>query len=94
MYDHFSAVIAHGVKFSKCSSKLLRKLYDFSPKTTTDVIFWFSCLLKINSAITIHKRTCMDSTFLADTHSEKRLPNRPTKRPGDHLRLENRTLNV
>lgn len=84
MYDHFSAVIAHGVKFSKCSSKLLRKLYDFSPKTTTDVIFWFSCLLKINSAITIHKRTCMDSTFLADTDSEKRLPNRPTKRPDDH----------
>lgn len=94
MYDHFSAVIAHVVTFSKCSSKLLRKLYDFSPKTTTDVIFWFSCLLKINSAITIHKRTCMDWTFLADTDSEKRLPNRPTKRPGDHLRLENRTLNV
>lgn len=95
MYDHFSAVIAHGVTFSKFSSKLLRKLYDFSPKTTTDVIFWFSCLLKINSAITIHKRTCMDWTFLADTDSEKKIyPNGPTKRPGDHLRLENRTLNV
>lgn len=72
MYDHFSAVIAHGVKFSKCSSKLLRKLYDFSPKTTTDVIFWFSCLLKINSAITVHTRRCMDSTFLADTDSKKK----------------------
>lgn len=37
----------------------------------------------------------MDWTFLADTDSEKKnYPNRPTKRPGDHLRLENRTLNV
>lgn len=66
----------------------------FLLKTTTDVIFWFSCLLKINSAITVHKRRCMDSTFLADTDSEKNHPNRPTKRPEDHLRLENRTLNV
>lgn len=40
---------------------------------TLSVIFWFSCLLKINSAITIHKRTCMDSTFLADADSEKKI---------------------
>lgn len=45
----------------------------FFLKTTTDVIFWFSFLLKINSAITVHKRTCMDSTFLADTDSEKKI---------------------
>lgn len=36
----------------------------------------------------------MDWTFLADTDSEKNHPNRPTKRPDDHIRLENRTLNV
>lgn len=66
----------------------------FLLKTTTDVIFWFSCLLKINSAITVHTRRCMDSKFLADTDSKKKTTNRPTKRPGDHLRLENRTLNV
>lgn len=37
----------------------------------------------------------MDWTFLADTDSEKKNhPNRPTKCPGDHLRLENKTLNV